>query len=177
MLMGANDFAARGIPPGENARVRFQKLIERPRVPLQAVEQAAAEVDGFTETPFSFQAEAGERVPGLLVAATRATGPRPVVIVLHGTGGSKQSMRPMLRKLAAKGFLGVAIDGRFAGERAGGAKGSEAYRAAILETWRTGRGFPLFYDTVWDVARLVDYLETRPDVDTQRIGAIGFSKG
>jgi predicted esterase len=30
---------------------------------------------------------------------------------------------------------------------------------------------------VWDVLRLLDYLETRADVDPQRIGLIGFSKG
>jgi len=34
-----------------------------------------------------------------------------------------------------------------------------------------------FYDTVWDVMRLVDYLETRADVDTNRIGLTGISKG
>jgi predicted esterase len=30
---------------------------------------------------------------------------------------------------------------------------------------------------VWDVLRLLDYLETRDDVDPQHIGLIGFSKG
>ena len=36
---------------------------------------------------------------------------------------------------------------------------------------------PFFYDTVWDVMRLIDYLETRDDVDPKRIGLIGTSKG
>src|SRR4029079_17783994 len=37
--------------------------------------------------------------------------------------------------------------------------------------------YPLYYDTVWDIMRLVDYLRTRPDVDPSRIGIYGVSKG
>ncbi len=33
------------------------------------------------------------------------------------------------------------------------------------------------YDTVWDVLRLIDYLQTRPDVDSSRVGVMGISKG
>jgi len=84
-------------------------------------------------------------------------------------------MRPLLRQFAARGVIGVAIDGRHFGERSGDVP--DAYRAAILDTWKTGEGFPLIYDTVWDILRLLDYLETRADVDSKSIGAIGFSKG
>jgi dienelactone hydrolase len=48
---------------------------------------------------------------------------------------------------------------------------------SILRTYRTGQGHPFLYDTVWDVRRLLDYLESRNDVDARRIGLIGFSKG
>ena len=36
---------------------------------------------------------------------------------------------------------------------------------------------PFYYDTFWDLWRLVDYLETRGDVDAKQIGMIGFSMG
>lgn len=170
-------FPTRDIPVGENLRERFLKLLDRPRVPLNARIEPSTMVNGFTETAFSFDSELGQRVPGLLVRAADATAKSAVVVVLHGTGGSKSGMRPILRKLAANGLQGVAIDGRFAGERSGGAKGAEAYVEAIYQTWKTGRGFPLFYDTVWDTLRLVDYLETCDNVDATKIGAIGFSKG
>jgi dipeptidyl aminopeptidase/acylaminoacyl peptidase len=139
-------------------------LIDRPRVPL------APEVSG---RRFSFASEAGERVPGIL-AAPSSGGRHPVVIILHGTGGSKEGMAPLLDVLAARGFLAVAIDGRFHGERE---RRPGDYDRAILQAYRTGQGHPLFYDTVWDVTRLVDYLRTRPDVDPARIGLIGISKG
>ena len=47
----------------------------------------------------------------------------------------------------------------------------------MLQTYRTGKGHPYLYDTVWDVLRLIDYLQTRPDVDPQRIGVMGISRG
>jgi dienelactone hydrolase len=106
-----------------------------------------------------------------------ARGRRPVVIALHGTGGNKEGMLSWLRQLADKGFVAVAIDGRYHGERTKAGKGSVEYEAAIVRTWREGREHPFFYDTVWDVMRLVDYLESRDDVDPKRIGLTGISKG
>src|SRR5207247_4754279 len=76
------------------------------------------------------------------------------------------------RLLAAGGFLAAAIDGRYHGERT-----KAGYDDAILRAYRTGKEHPFLYDTVWDVMRLIDYLETRDDVDPKRIGVIGISKG
>jgi dienelactone hydrolase len=173
----AADRPARSIPEASNMRERFLKMIDRPRVAFNAVEKSLLAEDGLIETRFAFNSEAGQRVPGIMVASQNGAERRPVVIVLHGTGGSKQAMLPLLREFAQRGVVGVAIDGRFAGERAVGTSGSDAYRAAILSTWKTGQGFPFYYDTVWDLLRLMDYLESRDDVDPLHFGAIGFSKG
>jgi dienelactone hydrolase len=102
-----------------------------------------------------------------------------VVIVLHGTGGNKEGQRSLLGELARDGFVAVAIDGRYHGARAKGGKEARSteYVGAILRTFRTGKEHPFFFDTAWDVMRLIDYLETRSDVDPKRVGAIGFSKG
>ena len=178
-LVLADDRPPREIPNGTDTRDRFLKLIDRPRVPLNSMERPSAVVDGLIEAGFEFDAEADQRVPGLLLKkeTTADSVHRPVVIVLHGTGGSKEAMRPLLQKLAIQGLIAVAMDARSSGQRATFGKGSDAYRAAILETWKSGKGYPFYYDTVWDLQRLVDYLETRPDVDPKRIAAIGMSKG
>lgn len=173
----AADRAAREIPPGGSPSERFLKLIDRPCVPLNATEQPAVVEQGLTEIRFQFDSEANQRVTGLMVKPVSAQQKLPAVFVLHGTGGKKEGMQPLLRRLAGRGFVAVVIDGRFAGERDPGGKGSDSYRAAILGTWQSGQQFPFLYDTVWDVMRLVDYLETRSDIDPRRIGAIGFSKG
>jgi dienelactone hydrolase len=162
-----------------DSRAAFLKLLDRPRVPLAAEAQSPALKDGLAETAFSFATEAGQRVPGILVKTSGSSGRRPVVIALHGTGGNKESQRALLDDLARDGFVAVAIDGRHHGERtkAGKTAKSAEYVDAILQTFRTGKGYPFFFDTAWDVMRLIDYLQTREDVDAARIGAIGFSKG
>lgn len=168
---------AQGLSPGET-RTAFLKMIARPRVPLtpvlQKMEATAPELEQWHLT---YAAEPGQRVPGLLVKTVKGAARRPIVISLHGTGGTKESQLDLLRELARLGFIGIAIDGRYHGERTKTGKGSVEYGEAMLRTYHTGKELPFLYDTVWDVMRLLDYLETREDVDARRIALIGFSKG
>jgi dienelactone hydrolase len=169
---------------GADSRADFLKLIDRPRVPLAAHVEALvtrvevlAPTNAFEQTHFTFASEATQRVPGFLLKATNATGRLPVVIVMHGTGGTKEGEFARLQQLARRGFLAVAIDGRYHGERTKAGKGTDEYYDAIVRAWRDPREHPFYYDTVWDVMCLLDYLETRDDVDAKRIGLIGISKG
>lgn len=161
----------------DQTRQSFLRLIDRPRVPLGAQTKLLNTNSDLETHTFSFDSEAAQRVPGLIVKPAASAGRLPTVIVLHGTGGNKDRQEPLLRDLAARGFIAVAIDGRYHGARSQAGAGSADYVAAILRRYRTGKELPFLYDTVWDVLRLLDYLETRADVDPKRIGAIGFSKG
>jgi dienelactone hydrolase len=184
LLLSASARAAD--PP---ARAHFLALIDRPKVPPAPEFSPIPATTPFAESRFTFASDAHTRVPGLLVSAPAAIPiqKRPVVILLHGTGGSKQDMLPLARTLAAKGFIAVAIDGPYHGERtkAGAAgqssKNTPDYQDALLAAYRNAdpakATHPFFIDTVWDVMRLIDYLETRPDVDPARIGIYGVSKG
>jgi dienelactone hydrolase len=170
MLIAAAQLAA------ADARANFLKMIERPRVaPAPEVKELPA-ADGLYKIHFTIASEAGERVPGIL-ARRAGTGRRPAVIALHGTGGTKEGFAKLLDELADKGFTAIAIDGRYHGERSQAGSGSADYSEAMLRTYRTGKGQPFLYDTVWDVMRLIDYLELRDDIDAKRIGIIGISKG
>ncbi len=160
-----------------STREAFLKMIDRPRVPLAPEFAAVPSDDGLVHQKFSYASESGERVPGILVEPSGPLANRPVVIVLHGTGGAKEKMLTDMVPLAKAGFVTLAIDGRYHGERAGSGKGTESYNAAIARAFHTGEGHPLYYDTVWDVLRLIDTVETLPGVDASRIGLVGFSKG
>ena len=167
-----------------DTRADFLKLLDRPRVPLaaSAAEPVPHEND-LVRIDFAFDAEAGQRVPGLLVKPAQpsdhAPARRPAVIVLHGTGGTKESDLHFMRTLARAGFAAVSIDGRHHGARSQAGKGSAEYVDAVLRAFRdpAGKANPFFLDTAWDVMRLVDYLETRADIDPRRIGCFGISKG
>ncbi len=178
MLFGVSLAVCR-LDAADSAR-DFLQLIDRPRVPLAAETKAAESKDGVVRIPFSYMAEAGQRVPGIIIKSASASAPsgrRPAVIALHGTGGNKESQIAFLADMAAVGFVGVAIDGRYHGERSQAGKGSVEYVDSLLRAYRTGKEKPFFYDTAWDVMRLIDYLETRDDVDPRRIGLFGISKG
>lgn len=158
-----------------DSRQDFLKLIDRPRVPLDPkVENLPPTDDGIARFHFSFASEAGQRVTGILLKSVSSHGRHPVVIALHGTGGKKTDMMGLCKQLVARDFIAVAIDGRYHGERATPGNG---YEDAILRAWKQPGEHPFFYDTVWDVMRLVDYLDTRDDVDSSRIGLTGISKG
>jgi dienelactone hydrolase len=158
-------------------RADFLKLIQRPRVPLSPQVEEISTNNGLVQWKFSFVSEPGQRVPACLLKLENSRDRRPAVIALHGTGGSKQNMLSLARKLATNGFVAVVIDGRYHGERTQVGFGTAEYYDAIARAWREGGEHPLYYDTVWDVRRLVDYLRTRTDVDSRRIGLLGISKG
>jgi dienelactone hydrolase len=117
----------------------------------------------------------------LEVLPVKAKGKQPVMIVLHGTGGTKEGVRSWLEEFASQGVIGIAIDARYHGERKNAGKGSSAYVEAITRAWKTPKGEPMehpfYYDTVWDLWRLLDVLEARDDIDPKRIGMMGISMG
>src|SRR5262249_14355494 len=81
--------------------------------------------DGVAVERLSFTSEVKandevERVPVLIFRPAKVTKQLPAVIVLHGTGGTKEGQQPFLRQLARRGIIGVAIDARYHGERGRG---------------------------------------------------------
>jgi len=161
-------------------------MLDRPKVLLDTKVVSEKEVKGFTEQKLTIATEKKsdgtmERMPALILKPSSAKGKIPAVIMLHGTGGSKEQMRPWLEEFAGHGWMAVAIDARYHGDRANGKKGSDAYNEAITKAWRTPKDqpqeHPFYYDTVWDLWRLVDYLNTRPDVDVKNIAMVGISMG
>jgi dienelactone hydrolase len=165
----------------------FVKQLDRPKVPFDVKTLSKKRLkDGTTQESFTFASEKKadgtiERVPTLIKFPANAKGRLSAVIVLHGTGGSGAGMTSFLDELTKRNIIGIAIDARYHGARANEAKGSSAYNEAILKAWKTKPGDPMehpfYYDTVWDLWRLVDYLETRDDIDTKNLGMIGFSMG
>jgi dienelactone hydrolase len=174
-------------PPPAEVKAAFLKLLDRPRIaPDPRVTRTETLSSGFVAEYLTIATERKadgsiERVPLLLVRPAKPAGRLPAVIALHGTGGNKGQLRGLLVEFAKRGLIGVAIDARYHGDRAGGARGAQAYVAAITRAWKTPAGqpheHPFFYDTCWDLWRTLDYLQTRGDIDGDRLAMIGFSMG
>jgi len=177
---------AQPLPP-EQAKTAFLKLLDRPKVSADVAEDAKpVEKNGLIYKRWSFASEKKadgtiERVPVLTVSPVKSTTKLPVMIALHGTGGNKEGMVSWLEDFAKLGIMGVAIDARYHGSRGGGEKGAAAYVAAITRAWKTPSDkpceHPFYYDTCWDLWRLIDVLQSEPDVDAKRIGMLGVSMG
>jgi len=162
--------------PRREAFLTLLRKIVSPMPPLAPMLMPATTSNGVTVQDFSFASTPAWRVPGTLRRPAAATGRLPVAIVLHETGADRTSgnVVDIAGALVSRGFLAVAISGRFFG--AGG--GNPAYIKAMKDAYAMpGRDYPFLYDTAWDTMRLIDYLVTRDDVDPARIGLTGVSKG
>ncbi|KAK6912725.1 Peptidase S9, prolyl oligopeptidase, catalytic domain [Dillenia turbinata] len=121
--------------------------------------------------------EAGEqgRLPVLILKMEEsAHQKRPAIVFLHSTNKCKEWLRPLLEAYASRGYISIAIDSRYHGERA---KNLTTYRDALVAAWKNGDTMPFIYDTVWDLIKLADYLTQREDIDPTRIGITGESLG
>lgn len=176
LLAAATSLLLTNLPVRADTVADFHKIIDRPKVPLNVEVENLPTADGILKYHFTYSSQKGVRVPGLIYKKP-GTEKRPVVIVAHGTEESKDMYVDFLTMLANRGFIAVAIDGRYFGERITYGKTTFEYCDKIAAAYYHSGEHPLYYDTVWDDLRLLDYLETRPDVDATRIGMTGISKG
>ncbi len=176
-------------PPAKYASVAnvandFKALLRRPQVNFNPSFQTFSTDTVLIEKGFIYSEEK-ERVPVLIYKpVTPGVQSFPAVICLHGTGGTKdsESITDLLYSMTKIGVMAIAIDARFHGERIqGGARNSQQYVKAITKAWgdtsHTQQLHPLYFDTVYDIWRLTDYLITRQDVLANRLGMMGISMG
>jgi len=144
--------------------------------------------DGYTLERFEFHNGVDMRVPGILLIPDGLKGSAPTVIGLHGHNSSKETICTDEDKaqcigptLARKGYVVAAIDAYFNGERVGhgprGQRETKLPQEDSLFKLNLWLGRTLWGMMLRDEQCLLDYLETRPEVDRQRIAATGMSMG
>src|SRR5207253_144953 len=102
----------------------------------------------------------------------------PVVIFMHGLGGSKEQDGQRLRALAGKGFFVLAIDAYLHGERkVPGIFAPGKNMGNLGEDYSIWVHQSAVSHTARDVSKIIDALSARADVDRSRIGVIGISMG
>ena len=155
------------------AEEQTEKLLERynydRNLPLNAEENLKFEQGPFKAYLVYYDSVNGERVPALLTIPNKGTPPFPCVIVQHGYGGDKTFALILAGSLTNKGYATIAIDAEYHGERE--VKGKDIFSVDIESDAAA------LLQTVIDLRRTVDYLQTRKDIDPNRIGYIGVSMG
>jgi len=116
---------------------------------------------GISVRELSYAAPGG-RVPALLVTPT-SRGRHAAVILMHGSGGSRTDFLPEAALLGTKGIAALTLTSPF-----------EVEPDAPDTVAATRR---LTIRNVVDLRRAIDLLEARDDVDPERIGLVGYSRG
>lgn len=109
--------------------------------------------------PVSFVADDGVRLEGWWLPAPAGTPcPAPAVVLCHGINNSRSQVVPMAAFLHRYGFASLVFDWR-----AHGTSGGERLSFGLRE-----RG---------DLAAALSHVISRPEVDRERVGVLGFSLG
>jgi dienelactone hydrolase len=134
-----------------------------------------------TEVTISIVEGQRHRARAVLATPTTADGPHPVVVACHGAGSSPEKIfglgdtgnnyRGFGRKLVESGYAVLAP--RFI--NAGGDRGGEPRRK--LEVFSQSLGRSLFGLEAHQISRFLDWMEDRPSLETERVGAWGVSMG
>lgn len=137
-----------------------------------------------TREKIVFTGGRGDRVPGYLGIPKAGSPPYPCVLTIHGGSNRKlawwEDDNPIYgglftRELLSAGFAVLALDSQYHGERI---KNSDyELWGALRARGEHNKVNALWVETTVDYRRALDYLETRPEIDMDRIGVTGYSMG
>lgn len=118
-----------------------------------------------------FQGRYGDWIPALVCYSELARfRPSPAILCMPGTPNSKEDLlQPvdLLPRWADQGFFVVSIDRPYHGERSGDL-GVAIQEKGLLRVWG---------ESIYDLMRALDYIQSRPEADGERIGMLGLSMG
>jgi dienelactone hydrolase len=155
---------------GSQAADELLKYYEYDRsLPLNATVEKIGEEETFVVYKVYYDSVNRVRVPALLVVPKVGKPPYPCIVFLHGYGGRKEGAILLARVAAPRGYAVFSIDAVLHGERM--VPGKQLYSPDFEETVRG------FIQTVIDMRRGLDFLETLDFIDRERIGYAGGSMG
>jgi len=127
----------------------------------------------FKEYHVSYYSVNFKKVPGILTIPKNATKPVPIIILLHGAGDRKTVDYVSFGNdfLLKNGYAVFRIDISKHGDR----KEDEYDLSFTGKTRYWSR--EIITQTVFDLRRAVDFIETRPELNANKIGYFGISLG
>jgi len=170
---------------GEKRRQLFEMLGLDPlpkRTLLNATTTAVTKGDGFLVERLHFQSSPGLYVTGNLYLPKKLEGPAPAILYVCGHGGVKVDGVSYGNKVhyhhhgswfARNGYVCLTIDSLQLGEIEAIHHGTYRYNM----WWWLSRGYTPAGVEAWNCIRALDYLQSRKEVDGEKIGVTGRSGG
>ena len=188
MLAGAQPMMATSLAqPSDAQRAKLYGLLGRlpPRDRKVTAQLVSTEDRGaYVLEKLVLDLNGEEPAPAWFAKPKGATGKLPTVLFNHSHGGGYQIGKkefiegreymgkpPYAEFLTSLGFNALCFDAWIFGERARQQAELESFKEFI---WH---GRVLWGMMVYDALKAVDYLVTRPDVDTKRLATVGMSMG
>jgi len=156
------------------------------KTPLNPQTTGRIQMEGYHVEKLVFESVPGIYVTALVYVPDNAPGKRPAVLVPCGhSSNGKAYYQALCQRLVSRGYLVICWDPIGEGERSqfwDASAGKSRYNLicgehAILGNLAYLAGTNLARWEVWDGIRALDYLLTRPDVDSARISITGTSGG
>lgn len=159
--------------------------------PLAVRTLSTDQKDQYRIEKFVFDNGVGFEVPGYIAIPGKRSGPLAAILAMHGHAadkenlfGYKPSSQTVAEMLVRRGYAVIGIDNYFTGER----RGTGPAGRREMQDGRSDQELSLFKLNLWlgrslwgmmlrDWQIVLDYLESRPEVDRNRIGAQGMSMG
>jgi dienelactone hydrolase len=152
------------------------------RTDLNAIVTGTLDRPEFTVEKIHFQSRPGLYVTGNVYVPKGAKAPSPAILYVCGHGpvkidnisyGNKATYQHHGAWFARNGYVCLIIDSVQLGELEGIHHGT--HNKGMW--WWNSRGYTSAGAEAWNCIRALDYLQSRPDVDGQRIGVTGRSGG
>jgi len=136
----------------------------------------------------TYESEPGDVVPAIVLIPKRCTPPLPAVLCHHQHAGQYElgksevvgwagnPQQAYAAELCARGYVTLAPDTIGFEERSHPRLGGQEYERFLAHELLL-KGLTLQGKMIWDVMRAVDYLHSREEVDSNRIGMVGHSLG
>lgn len=172
-------------------------VITEPTIPdLDPVRTGSESAGGHDRERWTIQTETDLRLPFYLLSPADSDPPYPVVLVAHGhtdagkelpvgrpeTAEQRRQIAEEERDIAVqaveRGYAAIAPDMRGMGELSNEGDAELGYRPChTMQLHAQLFGRSLVGDRVWDVTRLLDFVDGHDDLDEGRIGLTGHSGG
>lgn len=137
-------------------------------LPLNVEVRSEEDREGYHRVYFTYQGLEGIQAPALLALPLEGEGPFPAVVFVHGVGQKKDFLDEIAAPFTRGGLAISTFDQHTTGER-------KLKDANWLE--QAGAMRDRGSMTITETRRMVDYLQSRPDIAKDRIYLIGASYG